>query len=165
MNNELLPCPFCGANDLRQVVHDLSDDDEYPFGYSIGCNSCFVDLPPEQTQSDCFKAWNTRADKTAPAPPINVEALKREQSYSIDFEPHKHGFVKGWNACVDYLHAPMPEIDGLENALLNAVKPAYDAEKAEWVLYCGGEKSANAILKAAREYLKISNTVEDKEGE
>ncbi len=34
-------------------------------------------------------------------PPIDVEALKREQSYSIDFAPHKHGFVKGWNACID----------------------------------------------------------------
>ena len=42
------------------------------------------------------------APKPAP-PPIDVEALKREQSYSIDFAPHKHGFVKGWNACIDNL--------------------------------------------------------------
>lgn len=102
-------------------------------------------------------------NKETPEPqPMYVENLKREQSYSIDFEPLQHGFVKGWNACVDrlfdagYLRAPLPKIDGLENALSNAVKPVYDAEKAEWVLYCGGEKSANAILNAARAYLEIS---------
>ena len=65
MTQELKPCPFCGSNDLRQVVHDLSGDDNEPFGYSISCNSCFVDLPPAYTQMKCFADWNTRAYETA----------------------------------------------------------------------------------------------------
>lgn len=38
----------------------------------------------------------------------------------------------------------------LEIALKNAVKPNYSEECGEWVLFCGGKESSEAILQAAK---------------
>lgn len=58
-----------------------------------------------------------------------------------------------------YVRAPIPapveRIDHLKTALMNAVTPFYEEDKAEWVLYCGGKESAVAILQAARAYLQL----------
>jgi hypothetical protein len=40
--------------------------------------------------------------------------------------------------------------DTLAKALRNAVKPNYDDDKGEWVLYCGELEHAQAILEAAK---------------
>lgn len=48
----------------------------------------------------------------------------------------------------------LPHIEGLETALMNAVKPSDQTEKyGEWVLWCGMEHHADAILQAAKAYL------------
>ena len=118
---ELLPCPFCGSDDLRQVVHDLSDSDQEPFGYSISCNVCFVDLPPEPTQGGAFKTWNTRATQ-----PVDVEKLKREVCDTVTYDIGKVGAkyasyvvsdIIDHLAASGYLRAPLPKIEGLAEAI------------------------------------------------
>lgn len=42
------------------------------------------------------------------------------------------------------------DVRQLEIALKNAVKPNYSEECGEWVLFCGGKESSEAILQAAR---------------
>lgn len=54
-------------------------------------------------------------------------------------------------ALKESLTAPA-EIKGLDTALMNAVKPCYREGCGEWVLYCGTERHAQAILDAARAY-------------
>lgn len=39
---------------------------------------------------------------------------------------------------------------GLETGLKNAVKPSYESPQGEWCLWCGEEKSAEGLLKAAQ---------------
>lgn len=62
--------------------------------------------------------------------------------------------AKAWNTRAS-TPAPVERIDHLKTALMNAVTPFYEEDKAEWVLYCGGKESAVAILQAARAYLKL----------
>ena len=63
------------------------------------------------------------------------------------------------------LENPEPEIEGLETALMNAVKPSYDlhigcpncgeygvTDNGEWLIWCGEKHHAEAILEAARRY-------------
>jgi hypothetical protein len=45
-------------------------------------------------------------------------------------------------------------MEHLKTALKNAVKPSYAEEQCEWVLWCGAEEHAKAILDAAKAYLK-----------
>jgi hypothetical protein len=50
--------------------------------------------------------------------------------------------------------AETTEIDTLETALMNAVKPSYSSENGEWGLWCGSQHHAQAILDAARSHLE-----------
>lgn len=79
---------------------------------------------------------------------------------------------QAWNACIDhlaangYLQTPEKAIEGLEAALMNAVSPAYkfhahcpdcqvefETDNGEWLIWCGTEQHANAILEAAKRHL------------
>lgn len=65
-----------------------------------------------------------------------------------------------------YLQTPEKAIEGLEAALMNAVSPAYkfhahcpdcqvefETDNGEWLIWCGTEQHANAILEAAKRHL------------
>jgi hypothetical protein len=45
------------------------------------------------------------------------------------------------------------DLNALETGLMNAVKPVYRPEEGEYVLWCGMEHQAQAILDAAKAYL------------
>lgn len=51
---------------------------------------------------------------------------------------------------------PPPKIDGLEIAIRNVGNPCLDGKCREWYLWCGEKQHAEAILKAARSYMELS---------
>ena len=67
MSDELLPCTFCGSNDLY-TEYDIVDG-YYPVAYSywVGCKSCDAQGPTvtcnsmELSKSGARMAWNTRS--------------------------------------------------------------------------------------------------------
>lgn len=63
------------------------------------------------------------------------------------------------------------DLDNLETALKNAVKPEYDlnitcphcslegvTDNGEWLIWCGDKEHAQAILDASRAYLSLMRT-------
>ena len=59
---ELLPCPFCGSDDIHHIIDE--EDDEYEF---IICNGCGagvsrVDSRPERGP---IEVWNMRSKEIA----------------------------------------------------------------------------------------------------
>ena len=166
-NTELLPCPFCGSDDLRQVIHDLSEDDQEPFGYSISCNICFVDLPPEPTPADSIRTWNTRASTPAPVGDVDLdnarEVFEKWITANGDYPHLKHKSFGG-----NYLHeevamkwdgfragyytqpkqsAPVERIEGLAVAISKLASSDYGDRPL-----CDNEY---IVIKAARAYLKL----------
>lgn len=59
-------------------------------------------------------------------------------------------------------HRTLPHIEGLDTALLNATKPVYDENSGEWVLYCGEEHHAKAILQSAALVAKQMGKTDEK---
>lgn len=55
MSNELLPCPFCGGNDLELSQHDKSS-----LFVWVHCNSCGADGTPSEEGEESVNLWNTR---------------------------------------------------------------------------------------------------------
>lgn len=53
---DLLPCPFCGGEDLGVSNGDASDD-----WCAIYCRECFASGPHNYTDDHASKGWNTRA--------------------------------------------------------------------------------------------------------
>ena len=64
MNNpELLPCPFCGSDDVNLYVSRWSME------IYVQCNTCLC-RGPEQVEGDiAILDWNNRAPMPLPAPP------------------------------------------------------------------------------------------------
>lgn len=71
---ELKPCPFCGTQPgLSKGVSILPPDDKHPqideidMGYTIGCETCGVELSDEYCE-DLVTRWNKRHGDPEPAP-------------------------------------------------------------------------------------------------
>ena len=61
MGTKLLPCPFCGGEDL---VLKLTSEDGFT---SIGClndHSFFGIMVQANTEAEAIEAWNTRHERT-----------------------------------------------------------------------------------------------------
>lgn len=72
---ELLPCPFCGEHDLRDV--QLDHGEAY-----VECRKCDAYGP-----NGGVAAWNIRADLAAPPAPAEVgELVERFDIYLDDFD-------------------------------------------------------------------------------
>lgn len=71
MENELLPCPFCGGE--AEILTAESMHGGYLFG--IMCNDCRSRGDVYDTEAKAIAAWNTRAERTC----------KVESSYLNDF--------------------------------------------------------------------------------
>lgn len=114
MTNDLLPCPFNHKHELERYI---TGD-----GTMVSCCSCGIEMHVDQ--------WNTRANKPAEVDlddsrslsdkMDDLETLSRLRTKGpVDIEGLKHGPVsisdnkhvagcehdRGWNDCIDYLHA------------------------------------------------------------
>ena len=54
-NAELLPCPFCGSDDIEAIKTD-----EYYEEYEVQCQECGGRGAWENTKTMAIKVWNRR---------------------------------------------------------------------------------------------------------
>lgn len=66
VNSKLLPCPFCGGEDVILHRHALPPSNRKPFrtsfkyfGYCRSCNSEGTHYVGHKNQENAIKAWNT----------------------------------------------------------------------------------------------------------
>ena len=52
---KLLPCPFCGGDNLGFYHNHLFRD-----GYEVRCYDCHFGLQESRTKQEAIEAWNTR---------------------------------------------------------------------------------------------------------
>lgn len=60
---ELLPCPFCGGEDL-EIDHAQTYDVYHPDVYEVHCVECGGRGGEGWTEAESIEAWNTRAERT-----------------------------------------------------------------------------------------------------
>jgi Lar family restriction alleviation protein len=68
LNEQLLPCPFCGGQAQDDFIEDVS--------YIIECSVCETTTGCQDNAAEAIAAWNRRAPAAAPAP---VAAIKTWQ--------------------------------------------------------------------------------------
>ena len=77
-----------------------------PDGRIIGVNQRIESIVSIEDAYKCAEILHKAMLSAAPPiQPIDTEKLKLIQSYSLNEEPHKHGFVKGYNSAIDHLAA------------------------------------------------------------
>ncbi len=65
MSDELLPCPFCGGDEVSLIANGI-------YGWRVSCHSCRIygegfsssyraDEDYSEDKKSAIKAWNTRA--------------------------------------------------------------------------------------------------------
>lgn len=59
----LLPCPFCGGEDL-EIDHAPTYDVHHPDVYEVHCVECSGGGGEGWTEHEAISAWNTRAERT-----------------------------------------------------------------------------------------------------
>ncbi len=69
VDEALLPCPFCGQNDMLVDVWQVDDDllpieDQTPISWGITC-SCGVSFGCQERRDAAIAAWNRRAGQAA----------------------------------------------------------------------------------------------------
>ena len=55
--NDLLLCPFCGAN---ASVYEVETDSNTPSGFVVACNECGISTPASDDEQKVIYAWNNR---------------------------------------------------------------------------------------------------------
>ena len=62
MANELLPCPFCGGDDLWLFQESEFDGcSETITLFNVGCKTCVADIRGCGSKDGAIEAWNTRS--------------------------------------------------------------------------------------------------------
>lgn len=60
---EILPCPFCGATDIREERSNNTNSPYY-YSYWMRCQKCKAEGPPNSKSlqvGDAIRLWNRRA--------------------------------------------------------------------------------------------------------
>ena len=89
---ELLPCPFCGGEQV-EIERCTSLPDDY---WRIGCQLCGASFEESTTEAEAIEAWNTRAERTCRA------ELNGERSAVICSECGSPMPLKGWGEFRDW---------------------------------------------------------------
>lgn len=64
MDNNLLPCPFCGSHWTQvRYINNPFDKKEIYGGYRGECTDCGAVTRAFKTKEEAEAAWNTRAEK------------------------------------------------------------------------------------------------------
>ena len=84
---KLLPCPFCGGDNLGFYHNHLFRD-----GYEVRCYDCHFGLQESRTKEEAIKQWNTRKPMERIA-----DRLKEEIEVLEDFKEFNilHGEYRG----------------------------------------------------------------------
>ena len=65
VEQELLPCPFCGAADGRIEQAYVRATDDFAI-WTVECVDCGADISDDESQTAADRHWNTRATLTEP---------------------------------------------------------------------------------------------------
>jgi len=83
--DNLLPCPFCGGNDLKVLPDCAEDDNNRIYAYHVFCQDCHArgrnHYPISYCESEraAKEAWNDRfVPATIPGNELSTTALKKE---------------------------------------------------------------------------------------
>lgn len=131
MNNEILPCPFCG----KQPSHEFIPENE--FGdwptHNISCRqSNHHDVQViALTEDAAIKRWNTRADKAAPVGDVDLdnarEVFEKWITANGDYPHLKHKSFGG-----NYLHEEVAmKWDGFRAGYYTQPKQSAPVERIE----------------------------------
>lgn len=91
----LLPCPFCGRNDLKVIPLYSEDDPKHIYAYTVMCRSCHAhgmnNFPIcwAETEQMARDGWNTRALTSLPLPD-EVAALVKNLEDQAHFGPGEY---------------------------------------------------------------------------
>lgn len=97
MSDELLPCPFCGGDDLVLRVFDK----EGWWEPSITCGTCGIGMsygiagggiPVENVEKKQIAAWNTRPDSKPYKWPSSFECMPNMEEGYDPYEAFSNGF-------------------------------------------------------------------------
>jgi Lar family restriction alleviation protein len=75
MNENLLPCPFCGGESKLSALQSIIDDRKIADRYYIVCLDCGVQTAMLATIEKAIAAWNRRAVPQETETPITEDAL------------------------------------------------------------------------------------------
>lgn len=73
MNENLLPCPFCGGESKLSALQSIIDDRKIADRYYIVCLDCGVQTAMLATTEKAIAAWNRRAVPQETETPISTE--------------------------------------------------------------------------------------------
>lgn len=117
MSNELLPCPFCGDDEIMDFQAHLEN--------RVQCAMCNVSTDTFPSCEESHAAWNTRTK----AAPTEVPYALRQ--WAMEDEPESTLFDEGYNAARRWVKMQ------LEYAVSKAPQPvsddARDAARYRWL--------------------------------
>jgi Lar family restriction alleviation protein len=92
---ELLPCPFCGSEDLS--LDNLIDDDDF----GVECNSCQIQQIANYTRDEAVRRWNVRPKAPNPTP---VSVGGEDAISLVQQERLRQIEIEGWSTEHDDEH-------------------------------------------------------------
>ena len=113
MSNELLPCPFCGSDNIKSYKTDMGVGMQTS---TASCKSCKAEI--SLCSLNAASSWNTRA-----TPQIDVDALKEDIPNRFAMQDRTDEYDDGYRNAIDhlaaagYLRAPLERIDRLQEAI------------------------------------------------
>jgi Lar family restriction alleviation protein len=74
----LLPCPFCGGDDIFMEPDEYGSGGQWVYPIHVGCSRCKVEIVcvNSDTKEDAIEAWNTRQPPSqVPAEDVGTDLL------------------------------------------------------------------------------------------
>lgn len=117
----LLPCPFCGSNNVScESLGKYHDDEQNEReDFITGCNECNACFPPECSQEESIFYWITRPAQAAlseedAVPIIALTLYERDPATS-------NGLALSWRQCEDIFPERINQVLGDAEAAYRAL--------------------------------------------